>query len=100
MAGRSVFPRMSRQAKPQFLAAGVHAGEVFWRVALFGRVQPYAYPQVGVLFAQGQSRRQGRVCFFLRQMSKKTQDQITRSEERSVGKECVSTCRSRWSPYH
>src|SRR3546814_19975884 len=23
-----------------------------------------------------------------------------RSEERSVGKECVSTCRSRWSPYH
>src|SRR3546814_4481390 len=25
---------------------------------------------------------------------------ITRSEERRVGKECVSTCRSRWSPYH
>src|SRR3546814_4385387 len=23
-----------------------------------------------------------------------------RSEERSVGKECVSTCRSRWSQYH
>src|SRR3546814_11557904 len=23
-----------------------------------------------------------------------------RSDERSVGKECVSTCRSRWSPYH
>src|SRR3546814_3723416 len=23
-----------------------------------------------------------------------------RSEERLVGKECVSTCRSRWSPYH
>src|SRR3546814_8059867 len=22
------------------------------------------------------------------------------SEERRVGKECVSTCRSRWSPYH
>src|SRR3546814_6187301 len=29
-------------------------------------------------------------------------DQATgsRSEERRVGKECVSTCRSRWSPYH
>src|SRR3546814_19914073 len=26
--------------------------------------------------------------------------QILRSEERRVGKECVSTCRSRWSPYH
>src|SRR3546814_5855233 len=25
---------------------------------------------------------------------------IERSEERRVGKECVSTCRSRWSPYH
>src|SRR3546814_18744394 len=30
----------------------------------------------------------------------KTSDRIApRSEERSVGKECVSTCRSRWSPY-
>src|SRR3546814_6923482 len=25
---------------------------------------------------------------------------VTRSEERRVGKECVSPCRSRWSPYH
>src|SRR3546814_20839517 len=25
---------------------------------------------------------------------------IARSEERRVGKECVSTCRSRWSPSH
>src|SRR3546814_14740063 len=24
----------------------------------------------------------------------------SRSEERRVGKECVSTCKSRWSPYH
>src|SRR3546814_11638956 len=28
------------------------------------------------------------------------QDAYARSEERSVGKECVSTCRSRWSTYH
>src|SRR3546814_12802737 len=27
-------------------------------------------------------------------------DAVSRSEERRVGKECVSTCRSRWSPYH
>src|SRR3546814_4377884 len=26
--------------------------------------------------------------------------EVHRSEERRVGKECVSTCRSRWSPYH
>src|SRR3546814_979223 len=25
---------------------------------------------------------------------------FARSDERRVGKECVSTCRSRWSPYH
>src|SRR3546814_20082556 len=27
-------------------------------------------------------------------------DAMERSEARRVGKECVSTCRSRWSPYH
>src|SRR3546814_15727372 len=27
-------------------------------------------------------------------------ESLKRSEERRVGKECVSTCRSRWSPYH
>src|SRR3546814_13126352 len=26
--------------------------------------------------------------------------ELVRSEERRVGKECVSTCKSRWSPYH
>src|SRR3546814_19811016 len=29
-----------------------------------------------------------------------TPGSAARSEERRVGKECVSTCRSRWSPYH
>src|SRR3546814_15438843 len=31
--------------------------------------------------------------------SRKYLFQPTRSEKRRVGKECVSTCRSRWSPY-
>src|SRR3546814_14741568 len=30
----------------------------------------------------------------------KVLQQAVRSEERRVGKECVSTCRTRWSPYH
>src|SRR3546814_17492878 len=30
----------------------------------------------------------------------KANQELARSEERRVGKECVSTCRSRWSPYH
>src|SRR3546814_16369282 len=29
-----------------------------------------------------------------------TEKHLPRSEERRVGKACVSTCRSRWSPYH
>src|SRR3546814_16115218 len=32
--------------------------------------------------------------------SMKSRPRPIRSEERRVGKECVSTCRSRWSPYH
>ena len=32
---------------------------------------------------------------FINEMKKKY-----RSEERRVGKECTSWCRSRWSPYH
>src|SRR3546814_17662096 len=28
------------------------------------------------------------------------QQTVDRSEERRVGKECASTCRSRWAPYH
>src|SRR3546814_14393004 len=34
------------------------------------------------------------------QMSSEQIEDIMRSEERRVGKECVSTCRTRWSPYH
>ena len=34
--------------------------------------------------------------FFMVQQSVRT----LRSEERRVGKECTSWCRSRWSPYH
>src|SRR3546814_13254015 len=31
---------------------------------------------------------------------KQAPNYVIRSEERRVGKECVSTCRSRWWPYH
>ena len=30
----------------------------------------------------------------------KAEVRLSRSEERRVGKECASMCRSRWSPYH
>src|SRR3546814_1320898 len=41
------------------------------------------------------------IGFILGQVDKKTEEgQGMRSDERRVGKECVSTCRYRWSPYH
>ena len=33
-------------------------------------------------------------------LSRRDQNQPSRSEERRVGKECIEPCRSRWSPYH
>src|SRR3546814_14694279 len=39
------------------------------------------------------------ICCFLPASGRKT-EMVERSEERRVGKECVSTCRSRWSPSH
>src|SRR3546814_11028331 len=45
-------------------------------------------------------RRQRRSRLAPRAATGKQFEQQYRSEERRVGKECVSTCRSRWSPYH
>src|SRR3546814_5316798 len=39
-------------------------------------------------------------AYFLEAKGKAAHGEGKRSEERRVGKECVSTCRSRWSPYH
>src|SRR3546814_13848454 len=45
---------------------------------------------------QGQSEN---IKAFSRDLASLT-EVLKRSEERRVGNECVSTCRSRWSPYH
>src|SRR3546814_16019075 len=46
--------------------------------------------------------REGIVSAFARCSANQDQpvQESTRSEERRVGKECVSTCRSRWAPSH
>src|SRR3546814_18779808 len=38
--------------------------------------------------------------WYLRRPRLRVSSAFARSEERRVGQECVSTCRSRWSPYH
>src|SRR3546814_4683139 len=45
-------------------------------------------------------KRPSRIPPFLPRMVCRYPSCPSRSEERRVGKECVSTCRSRWSPYH
>src|SRR3546814_7902861 len=52
------------------------------QIAAFGEGGPHCQNACGV------RRKIGAVCRY------------GRSEERRVGKECVSTCRSRWSPDH
>src|SRR3546814_13496785 len=44
--------------------------------------------------------RQMQAGTLLQHRKKNDQPVVVRSEERRVGKECVSTCRYRWSPYH
>ena len=39
-------------------------------------------------------------CFFLSKEMLYPGSRFRRSEERRVGKECRTVCRSRWSPYH
>src|SRR3546814_15142792 len=56
------------------------------------------------LAAAGAARRQGvigqRAKRGLEQRNALVKEEAGRSEERRVGKECVSTCSSRWSAYH
>ena len=49
--------------------------------------------------AQGAANREVAAASLAAAKAKLSQD-LKRSEERRVGKECQSTCRSRWSPYH
>src|SRR3546814_14789198 len=67
------------------------------------QLQSGEYTAIGY-FILGHTRQPDRAYpYFIRAMQTATpQDPlaIERSEERRVGKECVSTCRSRWSPSH
>src|SRR3546814_1824196 len=71
-----------------------------------GRQQRFTLRRAATEGSRGHDRNAGRVALFLERAVLRTRgaDEIVdlpaRSEERRVGKECVSTCRSRWSPDH
>src|SRR3546814_1368370 len=74
-------------------SSDLHAGPRESSAAAFGGERPVLLErsqqrQAGHRVVEGIVRPEERGCRF------------ERSEERRVGKECVSTCRSRWSPYH
>src|SRR3546814_9872376 len=69
------------------------------RCALVTGVQTCALPISTFISATASSSRATRPGCTIRAFGRRWRAR-GRSEERRVGKECVSTCRSRWSPYH
>src|SRR3546814_13276891 len=74
------------------------------RCALVTGVQtcalPISAPDAGKRLGEAQFASACRLIEARRDDAGLTAEAVARSEERRVGKECVSTCRSRWSPYH
>ena len=75
-----------------YLINGISLGSVYAIIAL-GYTMVYGIAKM-LNFAHGDVIMIGSYVVFV------TVSTMGRSEERRVGKECVSTCRSRWSPYH
>src|SRR3546814_18764213 len=65
-------------------------------------IPAFSSPLMPIAVVVSPPRRTGPASAFYRASRRSSSEEVqqTRSEERRVGKECVSTCRSRWSPYH
>src|SRR3546814_7324909 len=99
-AGERAVPPPVPPAPAQFMCAGIGGigGKTIVQGGVRGRVSIDPTPQ-------GLSRPGKAICGPMTRSGLRTGCQNrridqARSEERRVGKECVSTCRSRWSPYH
>src|SRR3546814_16079454 len=85
------------------------AGAANWRLHLFVQLFTFTmFPLLGLLVSVSVGRWLPQelmlgffyLCVLPSTVSSSIAMTAMRSEERRVGKECVSTCRSRWSPDH
>src|SRR3546814_16743383 len=84
---------------PALVAVPV-AAAVGWRISMGAWALvavAAALPWIGVLWIERRKESELARC---RAAAVATGDEAPRSEARRVGKECVSTCRARGSPYH
>src|SRR3546814_14596460 len=89
---RAALPILSVAAHPGYSATNDDIGNFFMRLATRLFAQKPAIGALPALYAATASGVRGGDYI--------GPSGFKRSEERRVGKECVSTCRSRWSPYH
>src|SRR3546814_20810353 len=79
----------------------VAAAQIVQAVQRIGRRRdPYGRGTVGIMRVSPGSPNVVPDEVFLTVDIRHPEAEIMRSEERRVGKECVSTCRSRWAPYN
>src|SRR3546814_17979985 len=82
-----------RQALKKLLAANKRLNTAYLLKESFGQLWSYRTERGARAFFERWKQS-------LRWQRLEPYQKFVRSEERRVGKECVSTCRSRWSPYH
>src|SRR3546814_8490184 len=75
------------------------ATEYFWKGSIDFLVVPENFKGAGALRCMNNPPQDGSSIDNAANFTS-SMDVHFRSEESRVGKECVSTCRSRWSPYH
>src|SRR3546814_21142158 len=97
MACLSVFRVLLRH---EDLAARVNGllHQLLWNCALDARLRELIIMRIG--WRQGSMYEWTQHSRVARMLEIPEDDLVARSEERRVGKECDSKCRSRWSPYH
>src|SRR3546814_6969182 len=89
-----------RVTQPEIWVAAAGSGENWGGAQIWVSTDDVTYQQLGTIT---EPATQGVLTADLPTYAGTNPDMTntcSRSEERRVGKECVSTCRSRWSPYH